>query len=137
MTSNMGQSVPQPDEEERPWEESGAMPRDCEPHRANLLLRLGRASVIFGVLTFLLCFPGLLGVCLGFTVLVLAQRDLRMMRHGRMDLGGQQNTKKALTLGKIGLYISLIGLAPCAAFFPRVVGSILNEWNHIRLTGHW
>jgi hypothetical protein len=33
------------DDDERPWEEPGAVRRDCEPHRSGLLVGLGAACV--------------------------------------------------------------------------------------------
>jgi hypothetical protein len=35
----------------QPWEQPGAARRDCDPHRAHLLLRLGSAAFLLSLLS--------------------------------------------------------------------------------------
>jgi hypothetical protein len=82
-----------------PWELPGGFRRDCEPHRADLLLWLSGVSLLCCLAALVPCFaglPALLGVPLGLTTWVLARRDLALMRKGLMDPGGEAGTRKAL-----------------------------------------
>src|SRR5262245_34864064 len=96
--------------DERPWEQPWVGRRDCDPHRGDMLLGVGRASQLLGgagliavpfvlgfvgnplrssaveaVLCFLVPLPGVLGVAVGLTGCVLAWRDTNRMRAGLMD----------------------------------------------------
>jgi hypothetical protein len=118
-------------------EQFSAMRQNCKSHRGKMLLRLAGASLVLAVLALFFWFPALGSVPLGLAVLLFSERDLKEMRRGRMDLEGQQETKKAHTLAQIGLYISCIGLAFCIALFPSVTGLFLQELRYRMVTGHW
>ena len=50
-----------PASDDRPWERPGAVRRDCQPHRAPLLLALADASLLLGTLSLCLGFAALAG----------------------------------------------------------------------------
>ena len=98
-------------EEERPWEEPGAVRRDCAPHRGPLLQTLGTVSVVCGFLSWCLFFPGLVGLPLGAGVSVLAWRDLKGMEAGLTDPTGRAQVEQARDLGVCGALLSIFGWA--------------------------
>jgi hypothetical protein len=63
-----------------PWRQPGAVRRDCLPHRARLLLRLGTAAFACGVLAWCLVFPLVLAVVLGMNCLQTPSFCLRAVR---------------------------------------------------------
>jgi hypothetical protein len=96
-------AFPDPDEEERPWEESDRpqVRRDCDPHRGPLILVLGIISLVVGALSLPSFLCGLpiailapFGLLLGIGAWVMASRDLAKMAAGTMDPDG-----KGITLG--------------------------------------
>ena len=97
--------------EERPWEQPGAFRLDCEPHRGPLLSWLGEVSVALGCLCTAPCLfgiPGLIGLPLGLTTLMLARRDLARMNQGLVDPSGKGLTRRALRSGIWGLVLSTV-----------------------------
>jgi hypothetical protein len=66
------QSDDQAGDEVRPWEQPGAVRRDCSPHRAGLLRALGTAARVCGLLS--LCLAGSVLLC---GLFVLADRGPR------------------------------------------------------------
>jgi hypothetical protein len=89
-------------EERPPWEYRGAVRRDAEPHRGNIVLPLG----IVGLIAALLPPPfTLLGLVLSITAWVMAQRDLQRMTMGEMDSRGREPTVTGLLCGRIGTVI--------------------------------
>src|SRR5438552_16093453 len=110
-------------EDEPPWERLGAFGLDCEPHRGELLSVLGRLRVVAGTAaaTGFLCVPlsamvALLAVALGLTAGGLARRDLRRMEAGGIDPRGHGLTAQGEDLGRLGVFLGLIGLLASAAF---------------------
>lgn len=95
--------------EDRPWERPGAVRRDCEPHRGGWLLALGCASMMLGMASVALAFPGLVGLPLGLAVCLLARRDLREMAAGRMDPAGMGRTERARGIAAVGVVASALG----------------------------
>ena len=79
-----------------PWERPGAVRRDCEPHRGDVLSWLGKASRVLSLFSCRCFFPCLLGFPLGLTTWLLARQDLQQMQTGRRDRGGQRETVWAL-----------------------------------------
>jgi hypothetical protein len=105
---------PRPDAdvgEQRPWEQPGAVRRDCAPHRGHVLALLAWLSVACGVLSFCLVVPGLPGLAFGAGTWVLAAGDLARMRQGRMDRAGRPATEAAQECGLLGGLLSLGGWA--------------------------
>jgi hypothetical protein len=78
-----------PQLDDRPWERPGAVRRDCEPHRGDLLFFLGRLSIGPSCLSMWLVPLAVIGLPLGLAVLWLSARDLRQMCAGHMDPAGK------------------------------------------------
>jgi hypothetical protein len=64
------------EKEDRPWEQAGAIRRDCEPHRGEFLSFLGGVSAVCGLVSLCLVFPALLGLPLGLAAWAISLRDL-------------------------------------------------------------
>jgi hypothetical protein len=93
-----------------PWERPGAVRRDCEPHRGEVLHWLTGACVLWGLLSFVPCLlglPGLIGVPLGLTTWQLARHDLAQMRAGLMDPQGERMTEDARHFGCLCMIVNL------------------------------
>jgi hypothetical protein len=82
--------------------------RDCEPHRADVLLFLGRLSLLCGALSLCVAFPGVVGLPLAVAVKVLCMRDLRRAEAGLMDPRGNALLRKAWRTADRG---ALLGVA--------------------------
>jgi Na+/proline symporter len=83
--------------------------RDYEPHRGPLILSLGNISMIVGGLS--LCFLGIgavLSVPLGILTWLMANRDLELMREGRMDPRGKSQTETGRTGAVAGVILGVI-----------------------------
>jgi hypothetical protein len=102
--------------DDRPWERFGALRRDCEPHRALLLLGLGGMSFAFGLLAWLCGVPALAGLPLGIAAWKLAAADRQKMNAGAMDWSGLPSAEIGQALGICGVILSVIG-APFGTFF--------------------
>src|SRR5947209_3124327 len=96
---------------ERPWEQPGAVRRDCGPHRGGILKVLGTASAACGAFTLTMGVTGLVALPLGIATWVMARRDLSLMRAGRMDPGGRVRTEVAGQEALLGAIFGLVGLA--------------------------
>jgi hypothetical protein len=90
-----------------PWEQPGAVRRDCEPHRGHLLLTLAFAVFICWFLSLLLI-PAVLGVILACLGCRLAAFDLGMMEKGLLDPNGKEKTERALFMCRKGLFLNLL-----------------------------
>ncbi len=127
---------------ERPWEQPGAVRRDCEPHRGLLLLVLGHVGWICGFVVLLpACLVGghhkvhsvpqrfllfviapltilmLSGLSLSLLAWMLSRRDLEAMAAGRMDLAGEDSTQKARRAGLVGLCFFALNAASWLLLF--------------------
>ena len=107
----------------RPWERPGAVRRDCERHRGQLLRRLGGFVLVCAALA--VCALPLALVVLPSSVAVwlLARRDLARMDAGLMDPEGWNDTDQGriwtadavwvslppLLLVALGLFLCLVG----------------------------
>jgi hypothetical protein len=117
------------DEAFRPWEQAGAVRRDCEPHSGPWLRAMGCVSLMICTSSLALAAPylgmpggglvwvagpGLLflaaGLGLGFSIVALARRDLAGMRAGRMDRAGEQATRTAWACGLAGVATGLLAI---------------------------
>jgi hypothetical protein len=110
-------------DDERPWEQAGAVRRDCEPHRGDALQLVGGLSATFGVFALALALPpcvrgwlGLVGVAAcsfvalptGLIAWLCANQDLAKMRAGVMHPAGAMPTERARSLGRWGVGLSLV-----------------------------
>jgi hypothetical protein len=97
-------------DEPRPWRLPGAVPRDCAPHRSEVLRLLGLSSLACGLLAFCLGATALLGLPLGLAAWVLARYDLPRMRDGLMDPAGWGDVLSARESGREGALLSAVYL---------------------------
>jgi hypothetical protein len=102
--------LPEAGEAHRPWEERGAVRRDCAPHRGNVLRLLGGVALACGGLSWCLAVPALIGLPLGVAVWVVVQRDLDRMKAGAMDPQGRALTLQAMDWGIAGAVLSFMAL---------------------------
>jgi hypothetical protein len=112
-------------ESDRPWEQPGAVRRDCEPHRGELLLRLSFVGVSCSLLASCLWAPAFVAVGLGAAVLVMAARDLKKMRAGVMDPAGRAQTEEAHDLAEIAVFLGMAFLVLIALAFGSPVLSLV------------
>jgi hypothetical protein len=91
-----------------PWKQPGAVRRHYEPHRGPFLHFLGAASVLGGFVSLCICAATLVALPVGVTVWVLAARDLREMKAGRMDPQGWGNTFAARQFAVGAVVLSLL-----------------------------
>ncbi len=105
-----------------PWEQPGAVRRDCEPHRGSQLLWLGRLSLWLVVLSLLLgAVVVLVAIPLAVAVLVMASRDRAKMRAGTMDPAGEAQTRKGGRYGTAALALcALVVLAVACLVYVAV-----------------
>ena len=96
-----------------PWDQPGAVRRDCQPHRPELLLRLGSVAFLLALLS-PLAVPGVLAAALGVAVHELGKRDLARMRQGRLDPAGDAGTRRAMWWGDVGIVLAVLGGLFCA-----------------------
>ncbi len=104
-------------DDDRPWERPGAVRRDGEPHRANLLFRLMLLSSPCACAAFLAIWFALdavnyalplaacllasaLGVALDAAIWVVARWDLELMRTNLVDAQGRALTEDSLAAAK-------------------------------------
>src|SRR2546423_1520291 len=103
------ENLDSPEGEDRPREERGAVRRDCEPHRGAFLDLLGLVTLVCGLCSYCLVVPGLGGLPLGVATLLMARRDLGLMKAGLMDPAGRTRTEGAATFAWIGIIFNLQG----------------------------
>jgi hypothetical protein len=85
----------QPKPDERPWELPGAVRRDCEPHRGQVLVGLGVVTVLLGLGSCAVAPIGLVSLPLALGVWRAASADLARMDAGLMDPGGRRLAEQA------------------------------------------
>jgi hypothetical protein len=93
-------------DDRRPWEQPGAVRRDCDPHRGTWLLLAGSAAVVCAVLLA----PA--GLVLALVTGRACAADLARMGGGRMDPAGEKTTELAARLAAFGVAVSLILAVP-------------------------
>ena len=107
----------------RPWEQSGSVRRDCDPHRAAMLHLL--SVVGFWLCILLPCtagISGVIGLALAVSVWRMARADMGRIERGLMDPDGWQGTKDALYLAVgamafAGLFVFIIGTVVCGRLY--------------------
>ena len=109
-----------PASDDRPWERPGAVRRDCQPHRAPLLLALGDASLLLGTLSLCLGFPALTAFACGAVAWGLARHDLGRMGAWLMDPGGLAVTRRARARALAGAALGLYGGLLWVCFLTRL-----------------
>jgi hypothetical protein len=89
--------------------------RDCEPHRAGLVLTLGVVSLV------LLVICGPIGLALALAAWVMGRADLHKMRAGEMDPEGLASTQAGWVCGILGTVLNLLWVIGCAGFWGLVL----------------
>lgn len=112
--------------DERPWEQSTVVRRDCEPSRGRFLRHLVIVALGCSLSTYFCFATGLLGLPLGIAVWLMTKRDLAKMQAGLMDQDGKKETIEAqhdavsciLLVGIPSLLLGLcLGCSSLSAFF--------------------
>jgi hypothetical protein len=96
------------EDDDRPWEQPGAVRRDCEPDRGELLHWLGLLSLIAGALSFCMSWTAVVGIVLGMRVWMMSGLDLGKMARGEMDPAGFEKTLKARKHAVRGIVLSVL-----------------------------
>jgi hypothetical protein len=92
----------------RPWERPGAVRRDCEPHRAEMLRDLAVTALVCAGFAGCLAVPAVAGLVLGAAVWLLGRRDRAMMSAGLMDPAGRAVTRDAQSMAVVAAALCLI-----------------------------
>lgn len=104
------------DYDDRRYPRRGGPRRDCDPHRAGLVLTLGILSLTLPFLCWLAWFAVLpAGLACGITAWILGHNDLRRMREGSMDPDGESSTHGGWVCGIIGTCLSGLLLLSCGS----------------------
>jgi hypothetical protein len=93
-----------------PWEEPGAVRRDCEPHRGPFLYHLASIGFVAAALSLICPLFAVISVPFLLVLRALAGRDLRLMDAGRMDPGGWKLTEGVRKAATRYLLIPVLGL---------------------------
>jgi hypothetical protein len=99
----------------QPWEQPGAVRRDCEPHRGHLLLTIGFAVLICWLLSLLLI-PAVFGVILATLGWWMAVIDLGKMEKGLLHPDGKEATERACDMCRRGFMLNSLIVALWALF---------------------
>jgi hypothetical protein len=108
VTDALADRTPDADDP-RPWEEPGAVRRDCPPHRGLLLMLLGASTLAIGLTSVCLVYTGLAALPLAIVVELLIRRDQGRMAKGRMDRRGWSQAERARQLAWGGALAGFMG----------------------------
>jgi hypothetical protein len=96
------------DEDLRPWEQPGAVRRDCEPHRASWLWALGTAALGCGIASLVLPLLAPAGLAFGLLAAQGSKADVSQIDAGLMDPAGREDTRRAGIRAFAGTVLSLL-----------------------------
>ena len=95
-----------------PWEQPGAVRRDCESHRGHLVEKLGTTALVFGGLSLtcfacpaLFLFP-LLALYFGVTAFMMGGHELQRMKAGVVDPRGWDQVARGAWRGRLGVALA-------------------------------
>lgn len=91
-------------------EDSWELRRDLPPDRAPLLNLLANVSLSCGGLSCLFLVPAVVGLPLGLVALVMAKRDLGLMRDGLLDPRGRAGTARAQATAVGAIWFNAFGM---------------------------
>lgn len=98
------------DRDLRPWEQPGALRRDCEPHRGEFLRGLSRWATGLSCVAIFCFFPIVVALPMALFVLIFGRRDLAEMQAGRMDSAGMVETRAAIREAVYTIFTILFAL---------------------------
>lgn len=98
-----------PESAEHPWEGSGVVRRDCEPHRGKFLRALGMVSLVCGIVGACTPWAAPLAWVTGLPAWILASSDLDAMRAGLKDPSGRALTLAGRSFAITGICLTLLG----------------------------
>jgi hypothetical protein len=105
-------------EEDRPWEQPGAMRLDCVPNWGEFLRRLANVSLACGALSMIVPPTAILGFFFGLLTAALAAHDLKRIKAGLSDPNGQTLVEWAQERAVSGMCLSLFGWpVGCVLYF--------------------
>jgi hypothetical protein len=113
-------------QENLPWERGGAVRRDAEPHRGDLLQWSGDLAFMLAVLSFLLCPLVVVVMPFAVTVRVMAGLDLDRMAAGVMIREGENQTRQAWEKARQVMLLSGLAALCWAILLPCCLGVVLN-----------
>jgi hypothetical protein len=93
--------------DDRPWERPGALRRDCECHRADLLRTLSVTALLCAALAACLAVPAVTGMVLHAAVVRMGRRDQAMMGAGLMDPAGMSEARDAQAMAGVAAVLCL------------------------------
>ena len=114
--------------EDRPWERPGAVRRDCEPHRAELLRALSVTALVCAGFAGCLAVPAVVGLALGVTVWLLGRRDRALMSAGLMGPAGRGETWDAQVVAVVAAALCVIALVSWAVAVLTKVALRAGRW---------
>jgi hypothetical protein len=117
--------------DDRPWEQPGAVRRDCRPHRGDLLVALGNLCLGLGFLSLWFLLPACVAVPLAGVVWLLARRDLVRMKAGLIDPAGARLTGRSATLATLGVLLTLPGLFFAVVLLLAAAGDADVSWTFL------
>ena len=117
-------------DDDRPWERPGAVRRDCEPHRAGLIVALAVLGLLLGLLS-LAAFPlAFMGLPLSVVALLMARRDLGLTGKGQMHPTGREGLAWAWRY-----FLASFARSPRAAkvlfWIGRVTAIAIEQFDHL------
>jgi hypothetical protein len=92
----------------RPWELVGESRLDCAPHRAHLLIKMARLSLIAAGLAFFGLPFNLVGIPLGLLAWSMACHDRDQICAGNMDHRGYHLTERARSDSRAAVILNLL-----------------------------
>jgi hypothetical protein len=94
----------------QPWELTGDARRDCAPHRANLLIKMARLSLVAAGLSFFGLPVNLIGLPLGLGTWAMACHDRDRICAGDMDQTGYHPTEKARSDSRAAVFLNILAI---------------------------
>ncbi len=111
------------EDDDRPWESSGAVRRDCAPHRAHLIRLLVKASEVCAALSICIFgLPAALGLVIAAIAQWMANSDVKKMAAGLMDPNGRTETFRCLQSASAAVGRNLLIGVPLIFTFAGLAG---------------
>ena len=109
---------------DRPWEELGNVRRDLPSHRGHDLQVWGNVARWCGLLSLIMCLPGLIAFPLGLVIHSMGERDIRRMHAGTMDPQGRLQTLKACSAAVQGVACAIAAVVIWTCVAPALLSFV-------------